>query len=452
MNDVAKKATARDLLDAWRRADERARTLRTRLKTAALRADKYRHRLAELAKVTRVRKHQTARLRERLLEALESRAPTPAESPPLPPELESFEGEQVPVEWLRHLLTRLNQAQGLLHEYETLLAFRENQVHELLEKVPAKTDDLGHEPRVMRLARDLAQSRNRIRLLTLELMRSGQSDPSLESELQQARASLATAEERVEKLEDVLRTRIGELQKAATNLAAAKQRLGALEEELAGERDARAQLTKEYEALNQRHQSLLKQHLELEASHQALEETHLDLEDRLDAAQGGGNPERAAKLEAAVHELKARLQMVSAKYTEVKEALQARHAQLVEAQKKADFLVPLVQTLETALDESRRKHEEQSQELSRERSLRASMERPAVLESEKLEEMESKLREARRTAVRAQTEAAAKRRESTRLEGEVENLKSELEGAKERMGKLEELARAQARKLKELQA
>ena len=59
---------------------------------------------------------------------------------------------------------------------------------------------------------------------------------------------------------------------------------------------------------------------------------------------------------------------MSSKYTEVREALQARQAQLVESQKKADFLVPLVQTLETALDESRRKHEEQSQELSALRS------------------------------------------------------------------------------------
>lgn len=447
MNDVAKKATARDLLDAWRRADERARSLRSRLQHVASRANRYRSRLVELAKVTRVRKHQTAKLRERLLQALESRAPSALPAPALPAELENFEGEHVPVEWLRHLLTRLNQAQGMLQEYETLLAFRENQVHELLEKVPAGTNDLANEPQVMRLARDLAQSRNRIRLLTLELMRAGGS-PALEDELKEAQAALAQAEARVEKLEEVMRTRVGELQKAAANLTTAKQRLGALEEELAREREARGQLAQMYEALNHRHESLLKQHLELEATHQALEESHLDLEDRLDAK--GGNPERTARLEAAVHELKAKLQLVSSKYTEVKEALQSRHAQLAEAQKKADFLVPLVQTLETALDESRKKQEEQSQELIR---VRASVEAPSPLvDEDKLEEMESKLREARRTAVRAQTEAAAKRREATRLEGEVDNLKTELEGARERMGKLEELARAQARKLKELKA
>ncbi len=448
MNDLAKKATARDLLDAWRRADERARTLRSRLKTVTLRAHKYRHRLVELAKVTRRRKHQTAKLRERLLQALEKTAPAAEAPPSLPPELENFEGEQVPVEWLRHVMARLNQAQGMLEEYQTLLAFRENQVHELLERVPAEANPLAPEPQVMRLARDLAQSRNRIRLLTLELMRSGQGSPNpeAEAELEQARESLATAEARVEKLEEVMRTRIAELQKASANLTAAKARLSALEEELAQERAAREELTQLYGALDQRHQSLIKQHLELEASNQALEESHLDLQDRLES---GANPERTAKLEAAVHELKAKLQLVSSKYTEVKEALQARQAQLAEAQKKTDFLVPLVQTLETALDESRRKHEEQNAELAKLRSS-AEMPVPAGLDNDQLEEMETKLREARRTAVRAQTEAAAKRRESTRLEAEVETLRVELEQVKERSGKLEELARAQARKLKQL--
>lgn len=428
-----------DLVRAWKLSGRRAQVLETRLHQAVEVARRYRRDLLRLAEQNRSRKLQAEELQQKLLQLLERPVPAPQVEalPPLP------EGdEQVPATYVRQLLLRLREAHDLVAEMETLLEFRERQVHQLLTQ--AGSEGAG-DWRVSILQRELTDARHRIRLLTQELSAqpasadSAQRVAELEARLaevmqhgdQALAGQLQAREQQVGQLQEQLNTRVEELKKAVGHIQQARERIRTLESELEAARQAASQdetgeLLNEITALqdeiarlqeeSDRHAAraagadpgLARRVAELEAENQALK----------------GDAQKMARLEAGVVELRQKLQLAGSKYQEVKAALIEKHQQLVQLQGRSqESMQPLVRTLETALEEARRQNAALQQQIE---MLKRRGEAPVAEPSEALASMEAKLKEARRSAVRAQAEAGLKRKEMARLQEEVEALKAKV--------------------------
>lgn len=140
-------------------------------------------------------------------------------------------------------------------------------------------------------------------------------------------------------------------------------------------------------------------------------------------ALAGAGVGRNEKLEAAVIELKSKLQLAASKYQEVKQAVIDKHKELGEAKAANQLLEsrnaglePAVRTLEAALSEARQEAERLKRELEARKNQPAAA-TGAPVDTSGLEE---KLKEARRSAVRAQAEAGMKRKEAAKLQEELD--------------------------------
>lgn len=450
----SKPASVQELLKAWRVNGRRAKLLEDRLHQAVAVARRYRRDLLRLAEQNRTRKLQAEGLQQRLLELLENKAepPVPVTLPELP------EGdEQISAQHVRQLLSRLREAHGLISELETLLEFREKQVHELLSRPAAGQTGTG-DWRVSTLQRELTEARHRIRLLTQELAQQPSAQGSqrvaeLEQKVAQAggaltqdvQAQVLERDQQIAQLREQLSVRVEELKKAVGSIHAARERIQRLEKEL---EEARTQpgpeakelfdeLTRLQDENSQLHeaaghaQALHGENVQLRAylaslgdvSRFPLLEARLaELEaENQQLRQAVADPTRMGKLEAAVADLRQKLQLAGAKYQEVKAALIDKHQQLQSLQnQKGDFPEPLVRTLEAALEESRRQNATLQQQLDEK------VAGGGTGSDEALASMEAKLKEARRSAVRAQSEAGMKRKELAKLQEEVEQLKARL--------------------------
>lgn len=497
----SRPANVQELVKAWKVSGKKAQVLENRLQQAVQVARRYRRDLLRLAEQNRSRKLQADELQEKLLQLLEKRS---ADPPPPPTELPAVpgEGETVPAESVRQLFVRLREAHSLVAEFETLLEFREKQVHELLssQSQTAGTEDW----RVQTLQRELSEARHRIRLLTQELAQQqvtsdatarvaelekqmadlvSLGDSALQTQLQQRDAQIAQLQEQVN-------VRLEELKKAVATIHAARDRIKSLEQEVETARQAASQSTNsgaeeaaellrevtnlqdelarvqdENEDISARKneaedeaKALAKQVQALEAENTALKTQPLADPVRLQAAESRmlvletenaelrarppvaaaptGDAERTAKLEAAVIDLRKKLQLAGSKYQEVKGALIEKHQQLValqsrslELEKSSETIQNGGRALEAALAESRKQNtvlQAQLEALRKAVPAAAAAPAPAAEPSEALASMEAKLKEARRSAVRAQAEAGLKRKEMAKLQEEVEALKAKV--------------------------
>lgn len=437
-----------ELVKAWRLSGRKAQVLEGRLQQAVEVARRYRRDLLRLAEQNRTRKLQAESLQQKLLQLLEQRAPEPAPSELLS---EVPEGdESVPAGYVRQLLSRLRESHSLLAEFETLLEFREKQVHELLASQAAPVG--GDDWRVQTLQRELTDARHRIRLLTQELaqqkVQSGGQEAlqarvnELEKQLAEVVASgdaalqgqLRHREEQIAQLNEQFQVRLEELKKAAVTIHTARDRIRQLESDLAAAQSAPPQedqsdLVAELTALQDEIGRLQQENEQIPELHRQLAEARAE-----SARQAGASadPTRMAKLEAALLDMRQKLELAGNKYKEVKAALIEKHQQLLELQnrsqeseKKGQFLEPLVRTLESALEDSRR------QNTALQSQLESMKKAPPVAavggdSSEALASMENKLKEARRSAVRAQAEAGLKRKEMAKLQEEVEALRAKV--------------------------
>ncbi len=428
-----------DLVRAWKLSGKRAQALETRLHQAVEVARRYRRDLLRLAEQNRSRKLHAEELQQKLLQLLERPVPAPQVEalPPLP------EGdEQVPAAYVRQLLLRLREAHDLVAEMETLLEFRERQVHQLLTQ--AGSEGTG-DWRVSILQRELTDARHRIRLLTQELsaqpastdsvQRVAELEARLAEVMQQGDQALAgqlqAREQQVGQLQDQLNTRVDELKKAVGHIQQARERIRTLESELEAARQAASQdetgeLLNEITAL-QDEIARLQEESDRHAAKAAGADPELarkvaELEAENQALKASGDAQKMARLEAGVMELRQKLQLAGSKYQEVKAALIEKHQQLVQLQGRSqESMEPLVRTLEAALEEARRQNAALQQQIE---MLKRRSEAPVAEPSEALASMEAKLKEARRSAVRAQAEAGLKRKEMARLQEEVEALKA----------------------------
>ncbi|MBX3168555.1 MAG: hypothetical protein KF760_14155 [Candidatus Eremiobacteraeota bacterium] len=483
----------KELVKAWKVSGRKAQVLETRLQQAVEVARRYRRDLLRLAEQNRSRKLRADELQEKLLQLLEQRSSEPAPPAELPPV--PADGETVPAETVRQLFVRLREAHDLVAEFETLLEFREKQVHELLTR--QAQGPVSEDWRVQTLQRELSEARHRIRLLTQELSQQqvtgaagarvaeleqqlaelvARGDSALQSQLQQRDAQIA-------QLQDQVNVRLEELKKAVSTIHAARDRIKNLEQELETARQAAAQVDSgaeeaadllrevtnlqdelarvqdENEDMSARKSEAERGARELEKRLHMLEEENTALKARpysdpaqLEAAEKrllaleqenatlraqppGGDPERTARLEAAVVDLRQKLQLAGSKYQEVKAALIEKHQQLValqnrslELEKSTEAIQHGGRTLEAALAESRKQNTVLQAQLEalRKAGPPAAAATPAGEPSEALASMETKLKEARRSAVRAQAEAGLKRKEMARLQEEVESLKAKV--------------------------
>lgn len=513
-------ANVQELVKAWKVSGRKAQVLETRLHQAVEVARRYRRDLLRLAEQNRSRKLRADELQEKLLQLLEQRSSEPAPPAELP--VVPADGETVPAETVRQLFVRLREAHDLVAEFETLLEFREKQVHELLTRQAQTTD--SDDWRVQTLQRELSEARHRIRLLTQELSQQqvagdatarvaeleqqmadlvSLGDSALQGQLQQRDAQIAQLQEQVG-------VRLEELKKAVATIHAARERIKNLEQEVETARQAAAQndggaeeaadllkevtnlqdelarVQDENEEMSARKNEAEREVKTLEARVQTLEaenaskadpvrlqaaETRmqqLEVENaslraqpqtdpiRLQAAEtrmqelevenaalkarpapaAAGDPERTAKLEAAVVDLRQKLQLAGSKYQEVKAALIEKHQQLIALQGRSLELEKSTETiqnggraLEAALAESRKQNtvlQAQLEALRKAGPPAAAAAAPAAEPSEALASMEAKLKEARRSAVRAQAEAGLKRKEMAKLQEEVEALKAKV--------------------------
>lgn len=492
-----KPANVKELVKAWKVSGRKAQVLETRLQQAVEVARRYRRDLLRLAEQNRSRKLRADDLQEKLLQLLEQRSSEPAppaELPPIP-----SDGETVPAETVRQLFVRLREAHDLVAEFETLLEFREKQVHELLTR--QAQGPVAEDWRVQTLQRELSEARHRIRLLTQELSQQqvagdasarvaeleqqmadlvSLGDSALQSQLQQRDAQIAQLQEQVN-------VRLEELKKAVATIHAARDRIKNLEQEVETARQAASQLDSgaeeaadllrevtnlqdelarvqdENEDISARKNEAELETKELEKRVQTLEAENTQLKARpaadpaqLEAAESrlqtlaaenaalkaqppAGPPvdaERMGKLEAAVIDLRQKLQLAGSKYQEVKAALIQKHQQLValqgrslELEKSSEAIQHGGRTLEAALADSRKQNtvlQAQLEALRKAGPPAAAAAAPAGESSEALASMEAKLKEARRSAVRAQAEAGLKRKEMAKLQEEVEGLKAKV--------------------------
>lgn len=442
-------ASVQDLVKAWKLSGRKAQVLEHRLLKAVGVARRYRRDLLRLAEQNRFRKVQAENLQKKILELLERGVPVPPPTQELPP-LEEGD-EVVPAAYVRQLLVRLREAHDLVGELETLLEYRERQVHGLLASRP-ESPELAPDWRLVTLQRELTDARHRIRLLTQELTRRGEIPDDqqqsriaeLESRLQEVLAQgdqalqeqLRSRSDQIEQLQGQVLSRQEELKKAAATIQAARDRIQVLERDLQEQRGGASQeetsellneitsLQDEIARLQDENEGLALRRggdPEMEARLQALE---------VENAQLKVGAERVGRLEAALVDFRQKLQLAGSKYQEVKAALIEKHQQLVELQgrsqeseKKGEFLEPLVRTLESALEDTRRQNAALQKQLE---EARKSSGAPAVSPDEALASMENKLKEARRSAVRAQAEAGLKRKEVAKLQQEVAELQAKV--------------------------
>ena len=484
--------TVKELIAAWQLSGRQAHHLRRKLKQVAEHAQRYRRDLLFLVQQNQLRKQQAEDLRARLLAVLERQQGSQGGQD------ESFEigadEESVPANFVRNLLKRLRDSQAILEEYDTLLQFRENQVQELLAAAQARPDagSNGQAPDFLvgQLRKQLSQARHRVRLLTRELAQSTPGAASGQSEYQErvkqlealvAQTASGTSIELLQEKErhiEGLAQQVGPLQEAVkrlqSSLEASQKRVQELEarpsggglpseademlEEVAAlqaeldrlhdendqlrahsDPDAMVQVTAQINLLNQQLEEERNRRQQVE---EVAREVGLLKQENEALRSGAADSQRTEKLEAAVVELRAKLQLAASKYQEVKQALLDKHRELnelkaktAENEKKSEFLAPVVQTLEAALNEARTEAEKSKAELAAERQKVAALQKgqvaPAVAgapaaSGEALAAMEAKLKEARRSAVRAQAEAGVKRKEAAKLQEEVAALKEKL--------------------------
>lgn len=481
-----------ELVKAWKVSGRKAQVLETRLQQAVEVARRYRRDLLRLAEQNRSRKLRADELQEKLLQLLEQRSAEPA--PPVELPAVPGDGETVPAETVRQLFVRLREAHDLVAEFETLLEFREKQVHELITR-QAQTPG-AEDWRIQTLQRELSEARHRIRLLTQELSQqqvSGDATARV-AELEQQMADLVSLgdsalqgqlqqrDTQIAQLQEQVNVRLEELKKAVATIHAARERIKNLEQEVETARQAAAQndsgaedaadllnevtnlqdelarVQDENEEMSARKNEAEREVKTLEKRVQALEAESSAKADpvRLQAAETRmqelevenatlrarpapaptGDPERTAKLEAAVVDLRQKLQLAGSKYQEVKAALIEKHQQLVALQGRSLELEKSTETiqnggraLEAALAESRKQNtvlQAQLEALRKAGPPAAAAAAPAAEPSEALASMEAKLKEARRSAVRAQAEAGLKRKEMAKLQEEVEALKAKV--------------------------
>jgi chromosome segregation ATPase len=443
---LVKPANVQELVKAWKVSGRKAQVLETRLQRAVDVARRYRRDLLRLAQQNRSRKLQADGLQQKLLQLLEQRAPEGLSGPTPVPELPGGD-ESVPAESVRQLLVRLREAHDLVAEFETLLEFREKQVHELLSRPQAGAG--GEDWRLFTLQRELTEARHRIRLLTQELAQqqptgagapegtarrvaeleqqlaalAGQGDAALQAQLQQR-------EQQVGQLQEQLATRLEELKKAVATIHAARDRIRTLEHELESARQSASQSASQSSHDEAGELLIEVTNLQDEIAHLQEENEELRGENSQLKAQGG-DPQRNAKLEAAVVDLRQKLQLAGSKYQEVKAALIEKHQQLiqlqsrsVELEKSSDLIQHSGRTLESALAESKKQNAVLQSQLEALRKAGPGGAAPDA--SEALASMETKLKEARRSAVRAQAEAGMKRKEMAKLQEEVNQLKAQV--------------------------
>lgn len=456
-----KPTNVQELVKAWKVSGRKARVLESRLQQAVEVARRYRRDLLRLAEQNRSRKLQAESLQQKLLQVLEERTPVSAADTSVPEPLPAGD-ESVPAEYVRHLLQRLRDAQELIAEFEKLLEFREKQVHELLAR-QAAAGDSPVDWRVTTLQRELTEARHRIRLLTQELSQKpeaveGENLQQRVAELQSQLTALTTQgdaalqaqieqrDQQLQQLQTQLATRLEELKKAANTIREARERIQKLEADLAEARQGSAaadeaaellgeitNLQDEIARLQEENENLARRPAASPPQTERIQELEAEVA-ALRAASA--DPTRAAKLEAALIDMRNKLQLAGSKYQEVKAALIEKHQQLValqaqrqESQKTSEVLEPLVRTLETALEESRRENttlQRQCDDLKRRLSQAGSGAAAPVEPNEAIASLETKLKEARRSAVRAQAEAGLKRKEMAKMQEEMEALKAKV--------------------------
>ncbi len=496
-NSEAKPANVKELVKAWKVSGRKAQVLETRLQQAVEVARRYRRDLLRLAEQNRSRKLRADELQEKLLQLLEQRNPDPRPPSELPEVPDT--GETVPAETVRQLFVRLREAHELVAEFETLLEFREKQVHELLTR--QAQGPMAEDWRVHTLQRELTEARHRIRLLTQEISQQqaaadasgrvaeleqqlaslvAKGDSALQTQLQQRDAQIAQLQEQVS-------VRLEELKKAVATIHAARDRIKALEHEVetarqaaaqvdSGSQDETADLLNEITSLQDELARVQDENEELssrknQAEHEAKEAAQLvhglqaenaalkaqaashpqaeaqvqQLAHQLAALQQenallkaqpapAGDADRSARLEAAVVDLRQKLQLAGSKYQEVKAALIEKHQQLVvlqnrslELEKTSENMQNGGRALETALAESRKQNTILTAQLEALRKAGPPAAAASVgAGSEEIASMQNKLKEARRSAVRAQAEAGLKRKEMAKLQEEVDALKAKV--------------------------
>ena len=427
---LVKPNNVQELVKAWKVSGRKAQVLENRLVQAVEVARRYRRDLLRLAEQNRSRKLQAESLQQKLLSLLEERQAAPSHEPlaPLP------DGEEsVPAEYVHQLFLRLREAHDLVREFENLLEFRERQVHELLAR--QIEGEAGEDWRVTTLQRELTDARHRIRILTQELAQ--QSAPSgdaaariadLEKKLVELASQdqgpvlsqLAEREQQIQQLEALVHGRTEELKKAAATIGAARDKIRSLENQGSESAELLEEVTRLQDEIAR-----------LQGEAELVPELQAQIEQlKASAGTGQADPQRTAKLEAAVIDLREKLQLAGSKYQQVAQALREKHQALVELQsrtsesaKKEQFLEPLVRTLEAALEESRRQNSTLQAQME---ALRKAGSAPPAEPSEALASMESKLKEARRSAVRAQAEAGLKRKELAKIAEELEAMKAKV--------------------------
>jgi DNA repair exonuclease SbcCD ATPase subunit len=425
-------SNVQELVRAWKVSGRKAQVLESRLVQAVEVARRYRRDLLRLAEQNRSHKLQADSLQQRLLTLLEERQSPPSATSP--EALVVPEGdESVPAEFVRQLLQRLREAHELAQEFERLLEFRERQVHEL---IACQAQGPSHEDwRVATLQRELTDARHRIRMLTQELAQ--QSAPAGDaaeriSQLEQKVIELASQDssqlqlqleeksQLIHQLEAVVHSRTEELKKAAATIGAARDKIRALESQSGDANELLEEVTRLQDEIAR-----------LEGESEVIPELRSQIQElKKNGAGPAPNQERMARLEAAVVDLREKLQLAGSKYQQVAQALREKHQALVElqgrsseSQKKEQFLEPLVRTLEAALEESRRQNATLQAQME---ALRKAGAAPTAEPSEALASMESKLKEARRSAVRAQAEAGLKRKELAKANEELEAMKAKV--------------------------
>ena len=462
--------TVGEVVNAWQRSGRRAAALQQKLEVVSKVSRQRYEDLTRLAKVTRKRRQQNERLQAKLMAVLERQSKQPEALPDEAAILQHLEGEasdqdQVPIHYARVLLKRLQESQKIVEEYDTLLQLRERQVQEMLPAFSVQKTGGADDFVVIQLQKELDQMRHRVRLLTAELVYpSDAPTPAAGSEVALERDRLAA---RVHELESTLQTLhtsqesaendlVGEVSGLQDEVARLQEEVDMLRQDDAAGRLAQAesflvQLTAQINQLTADNEGLrgkLATGGASSAELEALRKQNQDLQQQLAAAspQTLAEKERSVKLEAAVVDLKAKLQLAASKYQEVKEALLKKHKQLqdlqshsAETEKSSEFTVSVVQTLESARGEAKRQAESRQEELEKVRVQLAETEKklaekpPAGAPAEEADgdpgSLEAKLKEARRSAVRAQAEAGLKRKEAAKLQEEIEGLKAKLKAA-----------------------
>ena len=483
--------TVKELIAAWQSSGQQALHLRRKLKEVAQYAQRYRRDILFLAQQNQLRKQQADDLRARLVAVLERQQTAQGSDEEI---FVAADQESVPAELVHKLLKRLRDSQAILEEYDTLLQFREKQVQELLAAGTAPSGS-PQDFLVGQLRQQLSQARHRVRLLTRELVQQspGTASSSLAEYQERVRqleilltqtgsgssaTQIAEYEDRIRQLDSLVAARELELREAQRGLQESTspprgesgdseellEEIAALQDELGRLQEDVSLLQKENDGLRiQADPEALRQATErLKEAQHALEqervrrtqlesvahEVNLLRQENVALKTGSGDPQRMEKLEAAVVDLHGKLQLAATKYQEVKQALLDKHRELnelksknQESEKKSEFLVPVVQTLEAALNEARAEAEKGRNELSAERQKCAQLEKMAVAGAapaggappEEIANMESKLKEARRSAVRAQAEAGVKRKEAAKLQEELNLVKATLAAAEQKL-------------------